>query len=414
MRNIIEQCDEKFKSVFVSINFLMPLKASEMSKNTLIAMVLKKACAKYKTEKELEKKLTGLYNTSIGIDVNKYDKLYKIEFNIEIINKKYIKEDILAEATSVINEIINNPYLEDGFFSKEIVEREKINLINKINEEKDNNRSYVIKKLEELLFEDEEYGYPVFGTIEDIEKINEKNLYNSYKNMLVEAKTIVAVSGNISGYDNLGKKINEMIFNKKIEKIENTEKTKKELEKIVPEIVLEKKETNQSVLGIGVKLLNIPKTDFFNGLILNTILGGTPASRMFQNIREKESLAYFAKSIYDASKMAIYILVGIDPSNYEKAKRLIEKEIQELKNGLISEDEIKTAKDYMISNYKELEDKKHLIVKQNILNELFFGEDFKVEEIIKKINLINKEDIVRVASNMNVQKIFLLGGKCDE
>lgn len=409
MKSIVIK-DNKFKSVFVSVNLLLPLVKEDMSKNALIAMVLKKSSKKYGTEKELERKLAKLYNASLRVNVEKYAKYYNIEFGIEVINKKYIDKDVLEEALNVLKEIIYNPNIKDKAFNKTLVEREKEGLINIINEQKDQKRTYAINKVEEYLFENEDYGYPLLGKEEDYEKIDEKSLYEHYRKILDTAEIKVIVNGNVEGYENIDEIINNT-FNlyANVNKIEKEEIKPVKVDE--PKLYEEKQDISQSVLTFGIRLLDVEKDNVHTAVVLNAILGGTPSSKLFQNIREKQSLAYFAKSLYNKQKNAICIAAGIEPKNYLKAKELIQKEIDDLRNGVITDEEFITARDYVVSTYKEIKDSKVGYAKFILSNTILYDDVVDIDEIIQKIEKLQKEDVLKVADKVNVQTIYLLGGR---
>lgn len=409
MKSIVIK-DNKFKSVFVSVNLLLPLVKEDMSKNALIAMVLKKSSKKYGTEKELERKLAKLYNASLRVNVEKYAKYYNIEFGIEVINKKYIDKDVLEEALNVLKEIIYNPNIKNEAFDKTLVEREKEGLINIINEQKDQKRTYAINKVEEYLFENEDYGYPLLGKEEDYEKIDEDILYEYYKKIVEIAKIKVIVNGNLDGYEDIEEKI-EDIFNVKNSEDKITHEEIEIYKVDEPKIYIENQDISQSVLTFGIRLLNFKKEEIYKAVVLNAILGGTPSSKLFQNIREKQSLAYFAKSMYNKQKNAICIAAGIEPKNYLKAKELIQKEIDDLINGNITDEEFITVRDYIVSTYKEIKDSKAGYAKFILANSILYDEIVDLEDIIKEIQELQKEDVLRIATKINVQTIFLLGGR---
>lgn len=412
MENIIKYNNNKFKSIFISVNFLMPLRSEDLTKNMLFSMILKKINKKYSTEKEIEKKLLELYNAKLFVDVQKFDKYSNVCFNIKFINKKYIGEDVSKELIELLKELIINVDVNNKKFDEILVQREKQTLKDKINELKDDQRSYALSKIEELLFKDEDYGYPLSGKIEDVEKIDGKSLYEHYLKIINTASVCVVVSGNLEDYENIGEEIFKKLNIKKtkLELSFNNEENQGEKIEEACEIVFEKRETSQSVLSMGIKTDICSYKEFYPAVILNVILGGTPASRMFQNIREKESLAYFAKSNFDINKKVIYITAGIDYEVYEKAKSLIIEQVEDLKNGNIKKDEIKIAKEYVKAIYKDFQDSNEIIVKQILQRKLSLAEDVDFKKILKSIDKVSSKDILKVASKIKIKEIFLLGG----
>ena len=175
-----------------------------------------------------------------------------------------------------------------------------------------------------------------------------------------------------------------------------------------------KQDIAQSVLCIGLKATNVTKEDMYALLLYNAILGGSPASKLFQNVREKESLAYFAKASYNRFKNAIYMYAGVDPKKEEKAKEVMIYQTEIIKNKDVSDIEFEAAKQSLISNYIEMEDTKETLIRTIMNNELFFGREVNIEEMIDKIKGLTKEDVTRVANNIIISNVFILGGRAND
>lgn len=408
-KNIILVNDNKFKSVFISVNFIRNLKKGENARNALLASVLKKGTEKLKTEKELELELSKLYASSIDVNVEKVGGIYNVEFGAEYINKKYVDEDVSDKVLNILHDVIYAPYLENGKFSKEIFDREKDALIERINQEKNDKRRWSLIRLEEEMYNENDYGNSVYGNIEDIQKVTEETLYDYYKEFLKTSEVRVVVVGNLDGYDNLEETlkynflVNDVIIEK--EDIKNREEFRK---------IEEYEKLNQSVLCMGLRVRNTNKDLVPAVTVYNSILGTTPASKLFQNVREKESLAYFAKSQYNKYINAIYIYSGINLSNVEKATSVISKQLEDMKTGNITVEEINTAKKNIILTYKALSDSKTTLARTMLANSIYSEEGLNIEKFINDVEKVTIEDVISVAKDVEINTIYLLGGKIDE
>ena len=147
----------------------------------------------------------------------------------------------------------------------------------------------------------------------------------------------------------------------------------------------------------------------------NALLGGTPSSKLFQNFREKESLAYTVRSRYYRFKDIIIIYAGIQKENFEKAKIVLEKEINKIKDGDISDEEFYASKKSIISDLKEWNDSKIALAKMFISN-LFANKEnsLTLDEMIEKMNKVTKQDVIDMANKISIEKIFFLGGEVNE
>lgn len=408
--NIIIVNDNKFKSIFVSVNFLRKLNKDENHKNALLASILRKGTSKLSSEEKIDSKLAKLYASCIDTNVEKIGGYYNIEFGAEYINKKYIKEDVSKEVLDILHDVIYSPYLENGAFSKEIFEIEKRALIEKIGQEKNDKRKWSLKRLEEEMYNENDYGTSVYGDISKIEKETSESIYQYYKHFINTSEIKIVITGNIDGYDNLENQVREMFLkdnnvNIAQSKIQNRNEFRN---------VEEYETLNQSVLCLG---LNVKNTDVANipvVTVYNSILGGTPASKLFQNVREKESLAYFAKSQYNKYVNGIYIYSGINLSNVEKAKSVIAKQLEDIKLGNISDEEIDTAKKNIVLTYKAIKDSKVLYNRLILANNVAYNTKFDINELIKKTEAVTIKDVVNIAQDIEVNTVYLLGGKVNE
>ena len=409
MRNIIIKNSDRFKSVFVSVNMLLPLEADKTGKNALLAMVLKKSNELYKTESQLERALAKLYDTTIDVNVEKLDNLYNIQICMELLNGDYMSSEELDMAKEILCAIICKPNITNGKFDDAVFEREKASLIQKIAEEKDDKKKYALEQLRQEMFKETAYGTPTIGTTDSVEKITNEDLTKHYDYVINNAEIVVSAVGNLNGMQDFP----EEIYNRLCEKcgkhtVKNTPDVETEITQTKSKV--ETQEINQSVLCVGLKAYDVIKDDMYALMLYNSILGGTPASKLFQNVREKESLAYFAKSSYNKLKQVIYMYSGVDPVNNEKAKEVMLEQLEIIKRGEVSQEEFYAAKQSLISGYTELMDSKVAISKNMLNNEIYFGRDVEISKAIEKLQQLTIEDIVAVANKIYATNIFLLGG----
>ena len=215
MNNVISKNIDKFKSVFVSVNFFLPLGTVNASRNALLALVMKKVSQNYKSEKELERKLASLYDTRLDIDIDKFSNSLCLKYTLECIND--VRDiDVVNEAVGILYDIILNPKIvvQNGIstFPKDIVEREKQNLLQKIAEERDNKRKYALKQLERHMFESSGYGISLLGNVDTVSETSGADLFSHYEYMLKNANIVVEAVGNLAGHENLANNIYEYIL----------------------------------------------------------------------------------------------------------------------------------------------------------------------------------------------------------
>lgn len=414
MNNIYKINSEKFKSIYFSINFTMPVNKRQISENALLSAVLGKSNKKFKTQKEIQMYLYSLYGANFDIGIERFGDLYNIEFRGECINKKYLPNntDVVNEVLEFLYDAIYNPNVLNGAFDNEVVGREKDFILNKIREVKDDKLRYGIRKMEELMCKDEPFSTYVYGDEEDIYKITSSDLYKRYNEVISNSCITFIISGNLLGYEDIEEKVNNIFNNKLVSKLNYKDLIYNQKLNHNQEVVEESQQTTQSVLSYGLRINNPNSNDFYKLSVYNALLGGTPSSKLFQNFREKESLAYTVRSRYYRFKDIIIIYAGIQKENYEKAKLVIENEINKIKDGEISDEEFEASKKSIISDLKEWNDSKIALSKMFISNLFSLKNDsLTLEQMVDKFEKVTKQDIIDIASKITIEKIYFLGGE---
>lgn len=414
MNNIYKINSEKFKSIYFSINFTMPVNKRQISENALLSAVLGKSNKKFKTQKEIQMYLYSLYGANFDIGIEKFGDLYNIEFRGECINKKYLPNntDVVNEVLEFLYDAIYNPNVLNGAFDEEVVEREKDFILNKIREVKDDKLRYGIRKMEELMCKDEPFSTYVYGDEEDIYKITSSDLYKRYNEVISNSCITFIISGNLLGYEDIEEKVNNIFNNKLVSKLNYKDLIYNQKLNHNQEVVEESQQTTQSVLSYGLRINNSNSNDFYKLSVYNALLGGTPSSKLFQNFREKESLAYTVRSRYYRFKDIIIIYSGIQKENYEKAKLVLENEINKIKDGEISDEEFEASKKSIISDLKEWNDSKIALSKMFISNLFSLKNDsLTLEQMVDKFEKVTKQDIIDIAGKITIEKIYFLGGE---
>lgn len=287
----------KFKTNLLSVFLTMPLSRDLVTKEALIASVLRRGSNLMKTSEEISITLEEMYGASFNCGIEKIGENHIIKFYLETINDEFLpeKEDILQKGLNTLFEIVFNPLVEDEKFKEEYVKQEIENLKQIIEGKKDDKARYALERTVEEMYKDKPYGLYKYGYIEDIEKIDSKNLYKSYQDMIKSCKIDIFVSGKID--TNNAKVIieqNELIKNLDGRKYNKSQEQLLEKQKEAREIK-EEMDVTQGKMVIGLTINDTNPDSKYVALVYNTILGGGANSKLFQNVREKASLAYTAR-----------------------------------------------------------------------------------------------------------------------
>lgn len=403
--------NDKFKTNLIACFLTTKLERESVTKNALISAILRRGTQNMPTQEEISKQMEAMYGASFDCGLDKTGDNQVLKFYIEVVNDRYLpnqNKDMLKIAIEKLIEIVGNPYVENESFKSEYVEQEKNNMRQRIEARKDNKATYAIDRCVEEMYPNQAFGLYKFGYIEDLEKIDGKNLYEHYKKLMQSCKIDLFVSGN------LNEEIKTIVEeNENIKKLQGREphyvipKIEKKEKKEEENIVIEEMEVAQGKLIIGLDV-DIDQEELkYDTLIYNSILGGTANSKMFQNVREKAHLAYVANSSYLRHKNNIFIHCGIEIGNYEKALALIKKQIEDMRQGDFTDEEIENSKKGTIATIKTIDDE------QDTQISYYFGQELvqtkvSLEEYKEKIEQIEKADIVHIANKVKVNTIYFL------
>ena len=397
----------KYKTNLMSVFLTSKLSRDDITKKALILTVLRRGTNNLKTQEEISKKLEELYGASFDCGIDKLGDKHVLKFYVESLNEQYLyqKEDILSQSLNILFDIVFNPLLENGAFKQEYIDEEKQNLRIIIEGQKDNKAAYATQRCIEEMYKEKPYGLYKYGYVEDLEKIDSKNLYEAYLNLIKNCKIDIFVSGDFDE-KTLEEKVksNQQISKLEPRKVEYLNEESESSNTQEENVVRENMQISQGKLNIGLDVLSDNKSAVS---VYNAILGGGANSKLFQNVREKASLAYSAGSIYIKPKSKIIIKTGIEHKNYEKALQIIKEQIDDMKNGKFSDEDIQHAKELIIASFKAMQDE------QDSEISFYFGREIQkeskdIDKQIKEVSEVTKQNIVDVANKIKINTIFFL------
>ena len=401
---------EKFKTNLIAIMLTTKLDRENVTKNALIPAVLRRGTKNLTTQEEINKKLEEMYGASLDCGLDKTGDNQVLKFYIETVNDEFLPqeaENMLKISLEKIFEFVFNPYLENGCFKKEYVEQEKENIKQIIDGKIDNKARYSLDRCIEEMYKDQPYGLYKYGYVEDMKNINEKNLYEYYQQLINECKIDIFVSGIIDEETENIIKNNENIIKLKDREPQYNELEIKAKKSEKENDVQESMDVTQGKLIIGMDLDINDDNLRFDVMIYNSIFGGSANSKLFQNVREKASLAYTASSSYYRFKNNIFINCGIEIKNYEKALEIIKQQIEDMKKGDFTDEEVENAKKGIIASIKTIDDEQDTEITYFFSQELSKSK-CNIEQYMQRISEVTKDKVVDVANKVSVNTVYFL------
>ena len=401
---------DKFKTNLIAVFLTTKLDRKTVTSNALISAILRRGSKTMPTQEEISKQMEEMYGASFDCGLDKTGDNQVLKFYVETLNDNFLPqggENLLKISVEKLLDIVFNPITENGKFKQEYVEQEKSNLKQRIEGKIDNKARYALDRCIEEMYQDKPFGLYKFGYVEDLENIDESNLYEAYKKLIETCKIDIFISGKIN--QNIEEEIlkNENIMNLEQRTPDYVVSNNNIKEKKQENTVTESMDVTQGKLVLGLDV-NIDNEYLkYDVLVYNSILGGSANSKMFQNVREKAHLAYVASSSYLRYKNNIFINCGIEISNYEKAVELIKKQIDDMKKGDFTEEEIENAKKGIIATIKTIEDEQDTEITYYLGQELT-NHVISVKEYMDRIQKVTKQNVIDIANKISINTIYFL------
>lgn len=403
---------DKFKKVKIRINFKELIDKEKIVYRNMLSLILLEATKAYPTRRLLDIECENLYNIGVSANVTASGNYNIMQFSTSFLNEKYTEKNMLDNSVKFFLDFIFEPYIENDKFNEQAFNNAKNIMIDEMESYNDNPGRYAFSRLYEEMCPNSVIRYRNIGYMEDLEKLTNEKLYEYYKELLKNNFVDIFVIGDID-IDEVTKIIKKYFDINTIKKnsishfIEQKEFRKKSL------TVKDKKSISQSILLLGSKIKDI--TDFERKYVLplyNQILGGSPDSKLFREVREKNSLCYSISSTHSGVASLEYVIAGIDKENFDKTLKIVKKEVKKMEDGDFKEEQLEQAKIAFLASLKEIEDDMNAII--NIYEAHEYLDYDLLDEREKNIKLVTKKDIINASKKIKLDTIYLLEGEMQD
>lgn len=406
--NVIK--DDRFKTGRISINMYVPLDRKTAAVNAILPFMLTKSCRKYPDFTSLNKKLNRLYGASISADVGKMGDMQALSMSAAFLDDRYAlgKECISEEVTELLCSMLFDPVVVNENFSVENVAQEKRQLIELIQSEYNDKKIFARNRCNELMCKDEKYGINRLGTEADVNNLVSEDVYKAWKKILESARFEIFLLGNFDETKALKvfKEAFSSVERKNIVVFENQIIKAAEKDKAYNETV----KASQSKLVMGFRTNIAWQDEDVDAMQLAVALfGSTPHSKLFLNVREKYSLCYYCSAGYNKIKGIMLVQSGVEKDNIEKAQQEILNQLEEVKRGNFTDEDIATTKRSLANSYRTIGD--YLSDLESFYTAQAFKEKiFTPDELIDGLNGVTKEQIIEAARKITLDTVYALIG----
>jgi predicted Zn-dependent peptidase len=398
----------KYKTNTLIWKMKAPLTSETVTLRALLPNVLQSSTKLYPTTTALRSYLDDLYGAGFFVDLAKKGEYHVISFTIDIANENFLKDNtpLLKKGIDFLSEVLLNPNVENEAFHTETVEKEKRTLKQRIQSIYDDKMRYSSVRLVEEMCKGEPYALEANGEKESINPITSESLYHYYNTALNEDELDLYVIGDVDEKE-VEALCDRLQFETRIPKIIET-REHHQVEKV--QEIKEKQEVKQGKLNIGYRTnITYGDSNYFALQMFNGIFGGFSHSKLFINVREKASLAYYAASRLESHKGLMMVMSGIETKNYDQAVTIIREQFDEMKKGNFSDEEIKQTKAVINNQLLETVDTARGLV-EILYHNVVSKQDIKFEQWIEGTEKVTKEQIVETAKKIEMDTIYFLTG----
>ena len=397
---------DKFKRNRISISFIVPNEKEKATMYAVMPTLMERGYEDYPDMCMFSKKLNAMYGSNFSATTSVVGQNRVMRFTMQGIKNEYCinGENLISEMTDVLLGVIFRPCVENGGFLSDWLEVEKVKLCEEIEGEINEKRGYCIKNAQRKFFGDNKNGVERLGYLEDIEGISPQQLYNCYMELISDSIVEIFVTAE--------------------EDAEITEKFTKAFEgrnpstnAVLPVEVMPKTEVqtySESMDIVQGKVClyytverNLTEDERYAMLVASAIYGGTASSRLFKNVREKQSLCYYCAAAYNGFTGSMRVDSGVEHENCDKAVEAVQKELSDLITGPITQQEINETKLVLLNSLDAVHDGLHGL-EAWYLNEAIRGTWTSPEQVKEKVEAVTEKEIRDVLSLLHLNVVYKL------
>lgn len=401
---------DRFKTFAISVYIGIPLSERQVTATALAPFVLRRGTAKFPETKQFRERLDDLYGAGFGFDIYKRGDYQMVQVRMDVINDQFVSQEknnsLLKQSIDFIGDTLTNPVLEHARFRSKYVDSEKETLQKRLEAIINDKIRYAAERCIQEMCVDEPYRLNPLGKIEDLEQITAESLYSQYQSWIEKAPMDIYVVGKTSLKE--VKALVEQAFHVHRHPAYSYELKASSPKNSRARTVVERLDVKQGKLNMGLRTGIIHGDRLYPAsLMYNGILGGYPHSKLFTNVRERASLAYYASSRLDGFKGIITLQSGIEMAHYEQTVEIIKQQLDAMKAGEYSALELTQTRAMLSNSLREIQDSAFEMISFDFSNVLTGGER-TVQGMLEAIQGVSPDEIRQVAEQVELDTVYFL------
>mgnify|MGYP000916386429 FL=1 len=401
---------EKFKTNKIKVRFSAPMSEKTIAGRVLTASMLETSNALYPTSQAFREKLANLYGANYSTNLSRRGLVHYLDINLSFVRDQFLsRKNMLAdEILDFLKASLFFPLSNGQAFDTKTFEIEKRNVLTDLEAEIENHFYHAHRELNNLFYDLPEMRIPRVATIELVEKETAETSFAAFQQMLSQDQIDFFFIGDF----------NEIAVREKIQEFQFSEREQplqlsyqQNYSNITRE-KLEQRDVHQSIVELAYHFSSqYGDRSHLPLIVLNGLLGGFAHSKLFVNVREKESLAYTISSNFDIFSGLMRIYAGIDRANRTKTIALINRQILDLKRGHFTDEELEQTKNMLKNSILLAQDRQNTLIERAYMSSVLGKKFLSLEAWLKALENVSKADLIEAAQQLKLQAIYFMEGK---
>ena len=401
---------EKFKTNKIKVRFSAPMSEKTIAGRVLTASMLETSNALYPTSQAFREKLANLYGANYSTSLSRRGLVHYLDINLSFVRDQFLsRKNMLAdEMLDFLKASLFFPLSNGQAFDTKTFEIEKRNVLTDLEAEIENHFYHAHRELNNLFYDLPEMRIPRVATIELVEKETAETSFAAFQQMLNQDQIDFFFIGDF----------NEIAVREKIQEFQFSEREQplqlsyqQNYSNITRE-KLEQRDVHQSIVELAYHFSSqYGDRSHLPLIVLNGLLGGFAHSKLFVNVREKESLAYTISSSFDIFSGLMRIYAGIDRANRTKTIALINRQILDLKRGHFTDEELEQTKNMLKNSILLAQDRQNTLIERAYMSSVLGKKFLSLEAWLKALENVSKADLIEAAQQLKLQAIYFMEGK---
>lgn len=399
---------QQFRTTNIVLNFATIQTATNATVRHLLANVLESSCRQYPTQTLLARRLDALYGAAISANVARVGQIHTFRLRAQTINDGDAHQPLLKQVISLLHGLLFEPLMTDGHFDPPTVAVQKKSLAGMLAAAADDKQFTAYQRLAQLFYDrTSSLWHPSYGEQAVLDSLTADDLVTAYQSLLHNDTVDIFVLGNVNPQGvyrqftrwDLPDRQPVGVVADYHQAFHHRLRERHDIDQL-----------EQAKLDLAYHLpIFYRDSGYYPGLVLNGLLGGTPYSKLFLNVREKESLAYYADSQLRAFSGHLVIETGIAAKNFARVRQLIATQIKQLQAGDFTVEQMTEVKEALINSYQVGLDTPLNVIEHRLVNELSGHQElFDVPAAVRQVT---KDEVVAVAQQLRLQALYYLGGE---